>query len=305
MNIVCPHCTTSFVIDPAKLGSAGRSVRCARCKQIWLAKPEPAKPEPSKSEPSELERTPRSDILTSALASAGHATDTPDQEALEWSEATASHSPPGAETPIIDSPSIASDLPASGPDHDSAASYDSAASTTHDDRTTGAPPPRLPWLRRRFSRRRGPRKSIFSSPVLSVGMAATALALIVWRADVVRLLPQTAQFYQFIGLDVNLRGLSFKDVKITTESVDNKPVLVIEGNIVDVGRKPAELPRLRFIVRDAKGAEIYAWNAVLEQAVLKPGEKAWFRSRLASPPPEGRNIEVRFFNRRDLATSGI
>jgi hypothetical protein len=64
------------------------------------------------------------------------------------------------------------------------------------------------------------------------------------------------------------------------------------------------LPRLRFSVRDAQGAEIYAWNAVLEQPVLKPGEKAWFKSRLASPPPEGRAIDVRFFNKRDIAAGG-
>ena len=30
-------------------------------------------------------------------------------------------------------------------------------------------------------------------------------------------------------------------------------------------------------------------------------ERAFFKSRLASPPPEGRNIDVRFFTKRDLA----
>jgi len=35
--------------------------------------------------------------------------------------------------------------------------------------------------------------------------------------------------------------------------------------------------------------------------VLKPGVPAYFKSRLASPPPKGRNNNVRFFNRRDLA----
>ena len=59
------------------------------------------------------------------------------------------------------------------------------------------------------------------------------------------------------------------------------------------------------MIRDAQGAEIYAWNAVLEQPVLKPGEHAWFKSRLAAPPPEGRNIDVRFFNKRDLAGGNI
>jgi hypothetical protein len=83
--------------------------------------------------------------------------------------------------------------------------------------------------------------------------------------------------------------------------VEGKPVLVIEGVITGNARNPVDLPRLRFSVRDAQGAEIYAWNAVLAQPVLKPGERAWFKSRLASPPPEGRNIDIRFFNKRDLA----
>jgi len=93
----------------------------------------------------------------------------------------------------------------------------------------------------------------------------------------------------------------FKDVKVTTETVEGKPVLVIEGAITGETRKPVDLPRLRFSVRDAHGAEIYAWNTVLEQTVLKPGERAWFKSRLASPPAEGRSIDIRFFNKHDIA----
>jgi hypothetical protein len=34
--------------------------------------------------------------------------------------------------------------------------------------------------------------------------------------------------------------------------------------------------------------------------VLTPGDTLSFRSRLASPPPEGSQVIVRFFNRRDL-----
>src|SRR5260370_3370664 len=42
MHIICPHCTTSYAIDPATLGTAGRTVRCSRCKEVWLARPEDA-----------------------------------------------------------------------------------------------------------------------------------------------------------------------------------------------------------------------------------------------------------------------
>jgi hypothetical protein len=80
---------------------------------------------------------------------------------------------------------------------------------------------------------------------------------------------------------------------------------VIQGTVVSQTRKPTELPRLRFSVRDAQGAEIYAWNSVLEQTVLKPGERASFRSRLASPPAEGRSIDIRFFNKHDIAGGSV
>jgi hypothetical protein len=136
-------------------------------------------------------------------------------------------------------------------------------------------------------------------------MAALIVSLIVWRADVVRLLPQTANFYKMVGLNVNLRGLAFKDVKVSTETVEGKPVLVIEGVIVAETKKTVELPRLRFSVRDAQGTEIYAWNTVLDQTTLKPGDHAWFKSRLASPPAEGRSIDIRFFNKRDIGGGSI
>src|SRR6478672_3182051 len=42
MLIVCPSCSTSYTIEPASLGSAGRTVRCARCKTTWFADTSPA-----------------------------------------------------------------------------------------------------------------------------------------------------------------------------------------------------------------------------------------------------------------------
>src|SRR4051812_45404460 len=42
MHIICPHCSTSYALDSATLGQAGRTVRCSRCKEVWLAGPEDA-----------------------------------------------------------------------------------------------------------------------------------------------------------------------------------------------------------------------------------------------------------------------
>ena len=276
MHIICPHCTTSYAIDLATLGAFGRTVRCSRCKEVWLARPEDAT---AMAAP------------VPAMAEAGQTSAA--DAAAEWDALAREDDSP--ETPVIDSPSISADWPADGQGlpQDSENDWPSIARQDLSDPETGHPQ-RLSWLRRLV-------QPLVSLHTVCAAMGALALALMIWRADVVRLLPQTATFYKLAGFEVNLRGLVFKDIKIATETMEGKPVLVIEGAIVGETRKPVELPRLRFSVRDAQGAEIYAWNAVLEQLVLKPGETAWFKSRLASPPPEGRNIDVRFFGKRDAA----
>jgi predicted Zn finger-like uncharacterized protein len=285
MHIICPHCTTSYAIDLATLGAAGRTVRCSRCKEVWLARPEDA-----------------TELATPVPAMAASGAEAENDAAAEWD--ALAREDDGEETPVVDSPSISGDdWPASADAGDGEPDWPAAARQDMHD-PDAAQPQRLSWFRRLFASQapgRAPKKPLVSLPLACAAMGALVLALIVWRIDVVRLLPQTAAFYKMAGLEVNLRGLMFKDVKITSETVEGKPVLVIEGVIVGDIRKPVELPRLRFSVRDAQGAEIYAWNAVLEQPVLKPGERASFKSRLASPPPEGRNIDVRFFSKRDIA----
>ena len=288
MHIVCPHCTTSYAINPTTLGPGGRTVRCSRCKETWQARPEDAM-EMAAAMPAAM---PGSEQSAPPAA---------DDAAAEWDALAREEE--GQDAPVVDSPSISAGWPAEGegsqPGRNSdwpsvarqdAEDHEEIPITTHRQR-----------LARLFRLPRIPFMPSVGLPTACAAMGALILALMIWRADVVRLLPQTATFYRMVGLEVNLRGLAFKDIKVSNETVDGKPVLVIEGTIVGETGKPVELPRLRFSVRDAQGTEIYAWNAVLEQPMLKPGERAYFKSRLASPPPEGRNIDVRFFNKRDLA----
>jgi predicted Zn finger-like uncharacterized protein len=279
MHIVCPHCTTSYAINLASLGENGRTVRCARCKETWVARPEEAV-EPAMAEAS---RTAREREI-----------------AAEWNTADED-----ASTPVVDSPSIASDW-TDDETHSEQGKADWIALVR--DAAEEEAAPRGSWFGSFLkSRRTEPRagRSLSSLTTACAAMAALIVSLIVWRADVVRLLPQTANFYKMVGLNVNLRGLAFKDVKVSTETVEGKPVLVIEGVIVAETKKTVELPRLRFSVRDAQGTEIYAWNTVLDQTTLKPGDHAWFKSRLASPPAEGRSIDIRFFNKRDIGGGSI
>ena len=257
MHIVCPHCSTSYAIDLASLGADGRTVRCSRCKEVWLARPEDA-----------------TEIATQQPAMADVGPPAAEQDAAsEWDALAREEGGEEGGAPHVDSPPIAADWEASA---------DGAGSTTSDtDWPSVARNVQHDTRRQRTPRGfpGGHRRWPVNLTTTCAAMGALVLALLIWRIDVVRLLPQTAAFYKLVGLDVNLRGLRFKDVKITSETVEGKPVLVIEGVITGESSKPVELPRLRFSVRDAQGAEIYAWNTVLEQPVLRPGEKAWFKLR--------------------------
>src|SRR5258708_40224437 len=98
MHIICPHCTTSYAIDPATLGTAGRTVRCSRCKEAWLARPEDA-----------IEIA----APAAAMAAGRHGGAAAGGAAAEWA-ALAREEGEGARAPMVDRPSCSGDRPVHG-----------------------------------------------------------------------------------------------------------------------------------------------------------------------------------------------
>lgn len=181
------------------------------------------------------------------------------------------------------------------------------APVTHITSLDDAGPPDIESVAARRARadaRRRRNRPRIPLPLAIVALVTLCGALLGWRKDIVRHAPQLASFYSAIGLPVNLRGLAFADLKIGNEIHDGVPVLVVEGMIVSTISMPVDVPRLRFALRNATGAEVYAWTAQPSQPVLGAFETMPFRSRLASPPAEGHDIQVRFFTRRD-AVAGL
>jgi hypothetical protein len=75
---------------------------------------------------------------------------------------------------------------------------------------------------------------------------------------------------------------------------------VVAGSVVNNTRKIVDVPRLKFVVRNSANEEVYSWTAVAPRATLPPGDAVEFRSRLASPPLDGRDVLVRFVTRHDI-----
>ena len=295
MLIVCPNCSTSYRIELSSLGTSGRSVRCAKCKTVWFATvddvvatavgvpQQPAPPRPVPPPPG-----PRAADTDFGEIDPGWGLDAESPAAREVE-------PFSGSVPVADSPSLV-------PDQDQVP-IDAAMVAAG-----GEPAPRedietIAARRARRAQAARARKHLKlampSVPVLILVLAAVLAGLVAARAAVVRSFPQTASLYAAIGLPVNLRGLAFENVRSESETHEGVQVLVIEGNIVNVAGRAVDVPRLRFAVRNPAGYEVYAWTALPGRARLGAGEVLPFRTRLASPPADARDIVARFFNRRD------
>jgi predicted Zn finger-like uncharacterized protein len=313
MQIACPHCQTSYQVDPLSVGPAGRSVRCARCRTVWFAadttalseiaaahRAEVAQFATTPSEPDAADGWPEPDDEVTAHGRADESAvpepDPPDVEVVDdapsiaTAEPTTSDDPPAvfpseSDRPPVESPALAPiehrpavDDPGHGEDIETVAAR--RAKDAARNRRFGWPLPG--W------------------PTALLALAVLDLGLIGWRAEIVRAAPQTASLYAAIGLPVNLRGLAFADVATETLTDDGAQVLLVQGRIVSTAKRVVDVPRLRFAVRNGSGNEIYTWTALPDHSLLAPGDTLAFQSRLASPPPEARDVGVRFFNRHDL-----
>jgi predicted Zn finger-like uncharacterized protein len=306
MLISCQNCATSYQVDPSSLGATGRSVRCARCKRVWFAASPAGFTQIAEADRADLAAVSGMSTIGDPAESPPLADDTAAIPEAEWVAATPELPPEGADAPPP--PSGADDyLPLSqqplpivaGPAL--APRQPGDAATAVDDRIVGEDIETVALRRANAEASRWPwRWPLGTWPGAVLALIAINAALIGGRAEVVRWAPQTASLYAAIGLPVNLRGLVFANVTSQKEIQDGAQVLVIEGTIMSTGSRATEVPRLRFGLRNDAGQEIYSWTALPDRKALGAGETLAFRSRLATPPPEGRDIVVRFFNRRDL-----
>jgi hypothetical protein len=114
------------------------------------------------------------------------------------------------------------------------------------------------------------------------------------RGKIMSRVPAAAPFYAALGLEGNARRLGFDSVVSRMTEVDGLRILVVEGEIRNLASASSVAPRLELSVLDAAGQEIYHWTAAPPKSRLDSGETARFRARLAAPPPQGREVRVRF-----------
>lgn len=330
MRIVCPACETGYQVADGTLGVTGRKVRCARCGTVWHATPNdypeapiaaaPAErppiggPEPSEDEWRDAIAGdgPKSGFDAEAGAEVGDEAN--DQSAIDDMFASGpveEESPADAESEGNDQSAI-DDLFATGPlEKEDDKTNDTVAPppiAADEQPTIEAPPAGFEGRKKRGKPARRKTSALvmldrhLSSPaasILLIGFLALFFAVaIVGRQKVVATFPSFAGIYEMIGMKVNLRGLDFENVSAHQEMDGSTPVLVVDGDIVNLDGESKSLPAVRVTLKSSTGRDVYAWNYSLPQLNIDQMGKVHFKTRLLAPPEASVTVEVRFTDLR-------
>jgi predicted Zn finger-like uncharacterized protein len=297
MKIKCPDCSTSYEISAEAVGAEGRSVKCAKCGNRWFVAPEDAE---------------IGDVDFSAAADAPDDADSPvtedtDKDEADWAaDAQEDDAAPADEDENDSEPDDFKPEPASSRASQDADLEDDEPEGSGTDIESSAKRPKiivnpnkfrrdhigavLNWLFRRNYRRIG-------GIVLFGGAIAVCAMFILMRDNVVKQSPDLASLFQLIGLDVNLRGLEFRNLRTFTEVEDGKRVLVVEGSIRNLLEERNTVPAVRLSIRSSDMQEVYAWTVEPRTKSLNALDETRFRTILADPPGNASDIQVRFVER--------
>ncbi len=295
MRTFCPTCETGYTIPDDRIGPKGRKVRCTKCGEEWrvLAGGETA-------------------ALEAAPAPAPTPKAPPPKPAPEPEIAVAPVAPPVAvATPVTAaaaSPPPEVTAEAEEPDAVAPSEADDAGPAPEPRKVRIRTKPRLPKLSLpSISLKRwidpsavGARVAPFVGPLIFVSACLTIAAAIGFRAPIVAAHPDLAGLYATLGFEVNLRGLAFGRIETLREIDNGQTVLVVEGSVTNTTRDTREVPALRFALRSSDAQELYAWSLAPKTTALAAGDSFRFRTRLAAPPDQAADVQVRFVERRNL-----
>ncbi len=275
MIITCPNCQTKYQVTYEAIGSAGRKVQCASCRESWQ---QPALPPPGPDLKLVPKAEPESDKLFENMSE-----DALDA-ALEAEEKTfGADEEPRAVDPVEPRPVKKKESAAELRERQKQLS-----------RRQGAMAARMPLARMRRTAR-------IAGAVLLLGILGGGYF---GRVQIVERNPDLAGLYEAIGLGVNVVGLELSDLQSTRSLSEGKEVLVVSGQIVGMMPSPVAVPPVLVSLLDSTGHTVYEWSVAPRIRDLMAGERATFDTRLSLPPVEASRVRLSFAGGRTAATAG-
>lgn len=280
MILTCPKCQSQYNLDPAKLGAAGRDVRCVSCGNMWFQAAEEGKPAP---------------VMAEALPVAASA-------------------PP----PETAAKSIADTLNSILEKDDAAFEAVLSSVAKNVGKVEAAPPASVPETSAAVTPMPAPaekRAVVRQETVLPVvthnplGMGATAFGAMVFlfcafltlaplfaaKGPVVRHWPAMSLLYRTMGFDVTAPGEGLRISEITAEKrIDSKSkVLVVEGKMTNMSSRTVPYPPLHVTLTNEKNKTVKEWDLKPGITDIASGDIVPLMLQLEDVPDDGATVELR------------
>lgn len=267
MIITCPNCNSEYDILKTALGEEGREVKCAKCKQKWLAHPD------GDSRPAALEEQ--------------------KEEQKEEQEAE-----------IEESPSQNREAPKDPIQEDQPAEEISEPATTETEKETeeiDIPDAVKPPADREAVAPLSKPKS------LAAKMAGYCLALLIFGALIVTVFlyknkiviawPPAALFYEMAGSPVALKGEGLIVESLSATVLNNKQnqdVLIVKGRVVNLTADAIEVPKIQARLRSLDGRNLEQWIIDAPVDRVEAGESFAFTSEYPNAPAAVGSVNLMF-----------
>lgn len=131
---------------------------------------------------------------------------------------------------------------------------------------------------------------------MAAAMAVVVVAALIFRIDVVRIMPGSAGAYAAVGLPVNTVGLVIDrdSIKAQPSMQDEHAAVTITGTIRNITEHEVVAPPLRVELLSKEDKRVAGQLAAAADPKIPPGEVRHFSITFLNPPRTAQNLQIGF-----------
>lgn len=131
--------------------------------------------------------------------------------------------------------------------------------------------------------------------IITLGILGAAGTLgYMLRQDIVNHNPALSSIYRALNIKVKVDGLDFESPSTRNIIIDGRPVLVVNGVIINRSPRKQDLPLVELSLLSNSDEKITSWLVELDQDQLGPNQRLAYVSQYPNPPVDAVRLNYEF-----------